>query len=228
MLDSAIALGTVGAFAAASYYAWVNNKMSGEMQYQSCIQRETGINSERAWVGLDVPVTLDAIALDQKAQKAAIKGKYSIRNFGKGPATKVMQFGNFLDPGKKLDSEQRLKTQKAEANWFCDSAVKFTTGTISVGGNMKQPPPFGYTLFPNQTHDEPIEYQGPLDTVEFLQYVGCVAYIDQFKTVHWTQFAMWRGPHAANDVIPKTVPKLDFYSLYNDTDEPKEKPCHGE
>ncbi len=115
-----------------------------------------------------------------------------------------------------------LEMQKREADFSCDSAVKFATGTVPVGGNLQQSPPFGYTLFPNQVHNELIEYQGPIETLKFLQFVGCAAYLDQFKTVHWTRFAMWRGPYNPT-VIQKGIPKLDYYSLYNDTDQPKEQ-----
>jgi hypothetical protein len=190
-------------------YACITNKMWKEMQEQTRIQRDTSINSERAWVGLDTPVTLDAI--ETQSARVAIKGHYSFKNFGHGPAVKVIQSGNFIQ-------QTNLEMEKREADFYCNSSVKFATGTVPVGGEMKQPPPFGYTLFPNQGHDESIDYQGGIDTLKFLQFIGCVAYIDQFKTVHWTRFCMQRRP---GDTAK--IPKLDFCSLYNDTDQPKEK-----
>jgi hypothetical protein len=194
--------------AAVIAYACITHRQWKEMQEQTRIQRNTGINTERAWVGLDVPITLDRI--ETQSTSVAIKGHYSIKNFGHGPAFKVMQSGNFIQ-------QTNLEMEKREADFYCDSSVKFATGTVPVGGEMKQPPPFGYTLFPSQGKDYPIEYQGGTDTLRFLQFVGCVAYTDQFKTVHWTRFCMERRPGDTSK-----VPKLDFCALYNDTDEPKD------
>jgi len=189
-------------------YARITHHQWKELQEQTRIQRNTGINSERAWVGLDGPIVLDGIATESSG--VSIKGHYSIKNFGHGPAFKVIQAGLFIQ-------QTTLEIEKREADFWCDSSVKFATGTVPVGGELKQPPPFGYTLFPGQGKDYPIEYEGPTATLNFLQFVGCVAYIDQFKAVHWTRFCMQRTPGDK-----ARVPKLDFCSLYNDTDEPKE------
>lgn len=194
-------------------YAWITNKMWIEMQEQTRIQRNTAIDSDRAWVGLDVPITLDAIETESTT-KVIIKGHYSFKNFGHGPAAKVVQAANFAsDPGN-------LQATSAEADFFCGSSIKFATGgvTAPMGGKLKEFPPFGYTLFPNQPHDESIDYQGNAETVTHLRFIGCVAYIDQFKAVHWTKFCMERRP---GDMA--RIPKLDFCAMYNDTDQPKEK-----
>lgn len=192
-------------------YALTTAKMWKEMQQQTRIQRNTSINSERAWIGLDVPITLDAIEL--QSTKMRIKGHYSTRNFGHGPALKVMQSGNFVIPNASME------TQTREANFFCDSSVKFATGTVPVVGS-KQPAPFGHTVFPGQGHDEIIDFQGPPETAMHLRFIGCVAYIDQFKTVHWTRFCMERRP---GDPTPlDKITKLDFCSMYNDTDRPED------
>lgn len=198
------------------WYAFLTNNMWREMQEQTRIQRKTTINSERAWVGLDIPVTLDAIEIAPKAIR--INGHYTVKNFGHGPALKVMQFGNFVD----LDATMEI--QKREADSYCDSAVKFTTGTVPVGGELKQPPPFGYTLFPSQSHTELIQVTGqelPEKTATFLRFIGCVAYLDQFKETHWTRFCMERKPGTITPV--GQIPKLDFCAMYNDTDQPKEQ-----
>jgi hypothetical protein len=186
-------------------YAWITKRMWTEMQRQTTIQSETEINSERAWIGIDVPITIDAVAV--KGDRVAIEGHYSLKNFGHGPAVKVVQRGNFVyDPSN-------LKGTEREAAFYCDSSVKFATGTVPVGGSSEEPPPFGYTLFPDKWHDEPIEYNGPVSTLKFLQFIGCAAYLDQFKAVHWTRFCMMRKPGDTD-----SIPKLDFCSLYNDTD----------
>lgn len=218
VLEILMVIFTGGAVAAATYYAVISHRMWSEMQQQTCVQREMAVNSERAWIGLDTPVNLDQIA-PMPNNRVFIKGHYSLRNFGHGPAIKVVQSANFLGLNQGLEVDAR------EAQSFCDSSIAFATGTVPVGGTLKQPPPFGYTLFPNQPHNESIEYQGPIETLKFLRFVGCVAYIDQFKTVHWARFAMWRGPY--DPAVPSiAIPKLDFYSLYNDTDQPKGQPCH--
>lgn len=189
-------------------YACITHRMWIEMQTQTKIQRDTGINTVRAWVGLDVPITLDAI--ENQSARVVIIGHYSIKNFGHGPAFKVVQFGNFVGTNESMEIQTR------EANSSCDGPVKFATGTVPVGGEMKQPPPFGYVLFPDKWNNYPIQFQGPQDTVLHLRFIGCVAYIDQFKTVHWTRFCMERTPGD-----PARIPKLNFCAMYNDTDEPK-------
>lgn len=177
-----------------------------QMQMETKIQRETGINAERAWIGLDNPITISGITV--KGDTVAIKGYYSIKNFGHGPAVKVIQSSDFVgDPSN-------LNITANEAQFRCDSSVKFATGTVPMVPPFKQPGAFGYTLFPNQAHSETIDYTGPATTLRFFQFIGCVAYIDQFKAVHWTRFCMQRRPGD-----PAPIPRLDFCSLFNDSDD---------
>jgi hypothetical protein len=208
-----ISLATLLVVAAYTFVSWrqwkTMDRTFKEVQKQTEIQRKTGINTERAWVGLDTPITLDAIEIG--STQTRIKGHYSLKNFGHGPAFKVTQFGSFAGTGESMEIQTR------EADSYCDSSVKFTTGTVPVGGAMKQPPPFGHILFPDKSDSYPIEFQGPPETLLHLRFIGCVAYIDQFKTVHWTKFCMERRPGD-----PAPIPKLDFCALYNDTDEPPE------
>jgi hypothetical protein len=207
-------LATTGAVIAATWYGCTTRRMWQEMQEQTRIQRNTAINQQRAWVGLDVPITLDAIGYSPTAINIA--GHYTIENFGHGPALKVIQFGNCVD----LDAT--MEVQQQEAKSYCDAAVNFTNGTVPVGGELKQPPPFGYTLFPGQSHTEPIQFTGKLPSkmATFMRFIGCVAYLDQFKITHWTRFCMERKPGTPATPAGK-VPKLDFCAMYNDTDEPK-------
>jgi hypothetical protein len=190
----------VATFVSVVTYAIVTYRMWREMQTQT-------VNSERAWVGLDVPITIDAVEI--KSTQTRIKGHYTVKNFGHGPALKVMQFGNFVTPNATMEF------QKREADFFCDSSVKFATGTVPMVGT-KQPSPFGHTLFFGQWDDWPIEFQGLKETNAHLRFVGCVAYLDQFKEVHWTRFCMERRP---GDTAP--TPKLDFCAMYNETDQQK-------
>ncbi len=190
-------------------YVCITHRQWKEMQKQTRVQSNAAMNSERAWVGLGMPITLEAI--EMHSGKIRIRGHYSVQNFGHGPALKVIQSGNFAIPNQTLEVEGR------EANFFCDSSVRFATGTIPVGGEAKEPPPFGHTLFPGQVDNESIDYQGLPETVTHLRFIGCVAYIDQFKTVHWTRFCMERNPGD-----PAPIPTLAFCAMYNDTDRPED------
>jgi hypothetical protein len=176
-----------------------------EMQKQTKATDRNFRRDERSWVGLDVPVTLDAIAV--QAPRVVIKGHYSVKNFGHGPATKInSQYGMFVDPTDKTVAEN-------ESQGACDGPIDFATGTVPVAGGLKQPPPLGYTLFPNQGHDELIDYTATTDYLNPLRFVGCIAYVDQFKVLHWTRFCMERK---LGDL--RQVPELAFCALYNDTD----------
>jgi hypothetical protein len=191
---------------------WQMRKQTEILNGQLKDIRASSINSERAWVGLDVPVTVDAIEV--RPTRMRIKGHYSIKNFGHGPALKVVQTGDFVTPGTSMEFQAR------EADFYCDSSVRFATGTLPTVG-IKQPGPFGHTLFPGQGHDETIDFQGPPETATHLRFVGCVAYLDQFETVHWTRFCMERR---AGDPTPlDRLTHLDFCAMYNDTDKPDEK-----
>lgn len=191
---------------------WQMRKQTEILNGQLKDIRTSSINSERAWVGLDVPVTVDAIEI--QSTRMRIKGHYSLKNFGHGPALKVMQAGDFVTLGTNMDFQQR------EADFYCDSSVKFATGTVPTV-RMKNPGPFGHTLFPGQGHEEIIDFQGPSETATHLRFVGCVAYLDQFNTVHWTRFCMERR---LGDPTPADrVTQLDFCAMYNDTDHPEEK-----
>jgi hypothetical protein len=203
VLDVLTLLVTAGAFVAAAIYAGISYEMWKEMQTQT-------INSERAWVGLDVPITIDAIAEDPT--KIMIKGHYTVKNFGHGPALKEIQRGNFV-------GEETLENQTRESQFFCDSVSKFATGTVPMV-RAKQPSPFGRSLFPGQSDNGDIEYQGPVSTGNHLRFIGCVAYLDQFKAVHWTMFCMEKKP---GDSTPKgSIPKLDYCAMYNETDQQNE------
>jgi len=201
----------IATLVAVAWYACITRNMWKEMQRQTVIQRRTGINSERAWVGLDVPITLDAIQI--QSAKVRINGHYSIKNFGHGPALKVVQSGSFVTDFSNLEIETR------EANLFCESGVRFATGMVPIVGS-KQPGPFGLTLFTGKDHIESIDFAGPAETAAHLRFIGCVAYLDQFKTVHWTQFCMERP---VGDATPRNkIPKLEFCAMFNETDQPQD------
>jgi hypothetical protein len=52
--------------------------------------------------------------------------------------------------------------------------------------------------------------------LKWLYITGCVSYLDQFKTWHWTRFSVLvgDGTNQISDASPKKL-----YTLFNDTDE---------
>lgn len=200
--------------AAVIVYAIFTWKMWREMQNQTRIQRETGINTERAWVGLDVPVKIDVL---ETTPRLKVESHYSIRNFGHGPALKVVTTGFFWIDGKVLGNL---------AKSACDMSTHFATGTVPLGPGLVSPGPMGYTLFPNQPHDETIgsptdPWQGDAQSdLKHFWFIGCTSYIDQFKTARWTRFCMEPDIFARHP-MNKDIP-LKFCALYNDTSDTEE------
>jgi hypothetical protein len=185
-------------------YAVISYRMWREMQTQT-------VNSERAWVGLGDPIVIDGIA--GSGNQVKIRGHYTIKNFGHGPALKVVgPFGIFEDPVPKLEMERRV-TQS-----FCDSAVKFATGSVPLVGS-EQPGAFGRILFPDQYAEATIDFNGSTETLKHLRFIGCVGYLDQFDKPHWTKFCMERAP---GDSTPfDKIPTLQYCAMYNETDPAK-------
>jgi hypothetical protein len=208
-LQKFLVVGTWLAFFAAAIYVGINVKIWQEMQKQTRIQRKTAINAERAWVGLDAPVKIDALEI---VPRLKVESHYSIRNFGHGPALKVVQTGWFWIDPKTLDSL---------AKGACESSVHFATGTVPLGPGLTNPGPMGYTLFPNQPHDESIgtpsdPWQGDAQPdLKHFWFIGCTAYVDQFKITRWTRFCMEPDIYARHP-MNKDIP-LKFCALYNDT-----------
>ena len=57
---------------AAFWSAWAFQGQLTEMQTQTTVQREIEMKSDRAWVGLDTPITIDAVEVG--SDRVAIKG----------------------------------------------------------------------------------------------------------------------------------------------------------
>ena len=182
------------------------------LQYCTFVQTEKTIRGDqRAWVGLDGGVAIDVLETNPRL---VVESHYSIKNFGKGPAIKVVPIGRFETDAKLLGSTARFA---------CDSAVKFATNTVPHGPDLKAPGAFGYTLFPGQGRTEVIggpndPWQGDgMPDLKHFWFIGCVAYLDQFDTVHWTRFCMEPDMFSKQPLSRGTA--LTFCSLYNDTDE---------
>jgi hypothetical protein len=198
-----------------AYYASITRHQLKEMQTQTRIQRNAAINQERAWIGLDETLKIDVLEIMPRLK---VESHYSIKNFGHGPALKVMPSGWFWSDPKTLGNL---------AKSACDGAVAFATGTVPHTPDVTMPGPMGYTLFPDQSHTETIgspndPWQGDGEpNLKHFWFIGCVAYLDQFKIIHWTRFCV------EPDLFPRPMDKripLKFCSLYNDTDESPPKP----
>jgi hypothetical protein len=171
--------------------------------------------ANRAWIGLNGPIKIDGF---QSAPEWAVAAHYTIENFGHGPALKVTASSFVVTDPKQLDST---------AKFVCDATEHFTTGTVPTTPAMakRNPGPLGRILFPGQVADENLASEGmgigktgvwhgsEIPDPPAFWVVGCVAYMDQFKSSHWTKFCM-RG-----NVVNGGVSELAYCNLYNDTDE---------
>lgn len=194
-------------------YACITRNMWKETQEQTRIQREAGINTERAWIGLDGSVIIDALVYQPPRLRAI--AHYRIKNFGHGPAFKIQPIGWL---------ETDYKMLGPSLNGWCKSAIAFSTGTVPMGPGLPQPAPRGYMLFPDQEHVEWIgEPNAPFGTdslpeMKKFWLIGCIAYFDQFKQLHWTRFCQTTSDFGPAPPMNKDVP-LHACSLYNDTDD---------
>ena len=202
LLVGILTLGAVVAYAVVTYRMWC------EMQQQTRLQRDAGINTERAWVGLDGPVKT---AILQASPRFAIGGHYEVKNFGHGPALKV-----FASADPVWDSESNVDYMNV-AKSSCTGPIEFATGTLPhpPGTPNPAPGPMGYILFPGQSHTEDVgPYQGQtVPPLKHFWFIGCVAYLDQFKSLHWTRFCV-ESPYTVPNPTKDTP--LQFCGLYND------------
>jgi len=195
-------VGTIGMFGVL-WYVYLTNQMWGEMKQQTIIQRVTGINAERAWVGIDGPIKME---FAQTAPKLIVEVTYTIKNFGNGPALKVETAQGFATTPKML---------LGIAATACGPGGLLTNGTLGASKNGA-----GYILFPGETHSEhpssTQQAQLAPDIVSKIWFIGCASYRDQFNQPHWTRFCFESG----NGKQPIST---DFqwlpYERYNDTDE---------
>jgi hypothetical protein len=199
----------IAALCAVIYYACTTEKMWKEMQKQTRVQQSVGVNAERAWVGLNGSIATDVL---EAVPKFKIGAHYSIKNFGHGPALRVFPYGEPVWDAENVNYENVAKQA-------CTGPIEFATGTIPVGPGVRNPGPMGYILFPDQIHQEQIG-QGPWEgdplpkPMRHFWFIGCIAYIDQFKTLRWTRFCMEPSVSALQPLSEDTP--LQFCALYND------------
>jgi hypothetical protein len=191
--------------AAALYSAWSFSDQLGEMHLQTQL-------GERAWMGLVGTVTIEDLEMIEPRYK--LTAHYQLKNFGHGPAYKIITTGWF---------STNLQDLKMMGDHACDTIMPFTEGTIQVGPGIPQPPPLGTMRFPDQTLDEIIGERNDPFTGDYVPnlkkiwFVGCVTYKDQFKATHWTRWCV-TSPDSGPVTIDKNV-FLHFCNLYNDTDD---------
>jgi len=197
-------------------YAVITGKMWREMRKQTRNQADASINAERAWLGLDGPIKIEAFR--NAPPRMLLISNYRVKNFGHGPAFKAISSGWFSDS---------FDDMKMRAEHSCESLMDFTKGTIPVGKGIEQPPAMGRLLFREQGFDESIgERNDPFSRdynpkLQKIWFTGCITYRDQFESTHWTRFCMTSpdfGPVTINEAVP-----LHYCNLYNDTDEPEKK-----
>jgi hypothetical protein len=190
---------------AALYSAWSFSEQLTEVQLQTQL-------GERSWMGLIGSVTIDSLNMAQP--RYSLTAHYQLKNFGHGPAYKIVASGWF---------STTYEDYKMMGEHACDGIMHFTEGTVPVGPEVNQPPPLGNMRFPDQTLDEAIgepndPFTGPyVPDLKKIWFTGCVTYKDQFKNSHWSRWCV-TSPDFGHVAINKDVP-LHFCNLYNDTDD---------
>jgi hypothetical protein len=166
-------------------------------------------DSNRPWLGLAGP-----IVLGETEVKNRYSASYLVKNFGKTPAFKAMaQLWFVSGDAKEWDETARIA---------CELNMPFTKGTIPVAPNLKQGPPMGKALFPDQGLGDSIPWEIP-EGKQWMAFVGCVTYKDALENYHWTRFCMespnWNYTGKPFILGPKTP--LHLCNVYNDTDDKK-------
>src|SRR5260370_20348674 len=93
-----------------------------------------------------------------------------------------------------------------------------------MGPGLPQPAPRGNMIFTDQWRDEWIgsptdPFQGDaMPDLKKFWFIGCVAYFDQFKNLHWTRFCMTSPDFGPSPPMNKDTP-IHPCNLYNDTDD---------
>ena len=117
------------AFAAAAIYA-------GVAFFQWKETRNQTRSTSRAWLGYQtdesskLPVAIDGVEI---SPQLSIRGHYTIKNFGNGPAIKVMESLFVVTRTHNLAEVQRA------ASFPCEEGKKFTTGTVPMDKSLINP-----------------------------------------------------------------------------------------
>lgn len=204
-------------------YARYTYNMWKEMQGQTCIQRAAAMNSERAWVGLDGPPTVE-IGLMEDRKKMAATISLTVKNFGKGPALSLMASANIIpsDPSNRHAVEDGIETTCNLLSPFV--GVKPTRLVISDEDLVKHQ--WGHVIFTNQSFTTGTETAIDMSKMigKEVYVAGCIVYRDQFFEAHWTRFCYNTGDFA-KDVVKDTssFKHLHLCNANNYTDEVEKK-----
>lgn len=203
---AALAFGAAAIYAGIAFFQWKET-------------RNQTRNISRAWLGYQtdesskLPVAIESVEV---SPQLSIRGHYNIKNFGNGPAIKVIESLVVVTRTHNLVEVQRA------ASFPCEAGKHFITGTVPMDKSLMNPGPMGFVMFPQQTYGNLFNWQGQAEPDDKWAYViGCVAYLDQFNDSHWTRFAVLIGDgnHPLSDSSPRQI-----YSLFNDTDETVREP----
>jgi hypothetical protein len=149
---------------------------------------------QRAWVGADSPPQVLVRSLEHGKFRASIA--LVTRNFGKGPALKVMTDQRIVTSGHLDENVQSS----------CDLIFPFVglkpSRQVVLSDENAFRRQWGHVIFPNQTLSNVAEYgDDSLDLIGKEAYViGCIVYRDQFSDPHWTKFCYNTGDFAT-DVV---------------------------
>ena len=210
----------VGALVAFIYWGQLTamNGQLGEMQAQTCIQREASINAERAWIGLEGTPQVEISSLREKQFSSEIK--LALKNFGKGAAFNVFSGSRFATHGHVID------TITSTCNLiFPFVGLKPSSPVSGIEDIANQQ--WGQVVFPDSSpfiagHDTTGESSSLLGQEVFV--VGCIVYKDQFGHPHWTKFSYSTGPFTT-DVVRDASSLHHLYtsSANNYTDDAEKK-----
>lgn len=161
--------------------------------------QNASVAGERARLGLSGPVKIQSVDDDRNLRVTA---QYPVKNFGHGPAFDVSSYFVVTPKGRASSA----------AFGICEFAR--VSATRKVRSEMEGYTSPGTDLFPGQTSLQGGFASGPPVTSGPTDLIGCIAYKDQFGTLHWTRFCMQSQGTALST---KTV----FFTCtqYNDTDD---------
>ena len=207
--------------AAVVIYAVITGKMWREMQNQTCIQRNAYVSAERAWVGLDGVPSVQMVLRNDGKYDASIN--FTLKDYGKGPALRVMGLAAITPTGQPRIVESTLDAQCNLIFPFVGLKPKSNVAfSPDLGGYQ-----WGHVLFTNQGFGTSVGSLIDMPTLigKEAYLVGCIVYRDQFSEPHWTKFCYNTGDFA-KDVVkdPSSFSHLFICNANNYTDEVEKKP----
>lgn len=200
-----VSLGTfliVLAYTLIARHQWEQMKIAAEAGVRAAnATRDAMKADQRAWIGLDNPPRVTITPFNQRNVRQVID--VTIKNFGKGPALKVMSFELIVTS----DLDNNVQS-------ICNVLLPFvglkpTTPTFGDYGRMLHP---GSVIFPTQKitggGGSVINFSDLIGKEAYV--IGCIVYQDQFSDPHWTKFCYKTGD-SVEDVVKDAS---SFNTLY--------------